>query len=290
MRAGGDAGRQTWRIGVRETGTDRACGCAGGGGHGRTRPRGRAGRSVARFAPRRVGRCYSNPWRRLQHRQLPGRKPSCMSPIHGCDGTCVGAGCRAPRTRPGDPVTSFLVLIAALAPAWPIRQMALFELEPARDVWLRLTLFGGVLYLIASGEYWLACIGLWFVCRWQGTDQLASLVTWIAIGAGWFALRSAPSGLYHWLPTVWSLIAYYQVGVMLYRLKDYRALRRIGESRPRIMLGSAAAGSMFFALLAPLAPVWALPAVALGLVGTCSWLAFLASGAALLWLHPSTWL
>lgn len=173
-----------------------------------------------------------------------------------------------------------VVLAAILAPLLPLTMISQAEVVKVRDWWLLGILATGSLWLIGHGDVWLGLIGLWFLWHWRSPALVPSLVSWTGVGATWFLFQTIPRELAGWLPVGWALIAYGQVGVMLW------TLRRYGWHRPKGTFGSPAATALFFAMLAPVCPWWGYPALAVGLGLTCSILAFLAVGASLVWLEP----
>lgn len=189
-------------------------------------------------------------------------------------------------------MTLLIALAAMLAPAMPIRMISTRELVKLRNWWLLATLSLGALALAWQGEVWLALMAGWYAARWRAPEQHAGLLTWVAIGATWFLLRSLPADLFGYLPWGWLAVAGYHVGVCLWVActmpSPYARRPLLGLWRTKAFQGSPAITALFFALVSPFCPWWAWPALAIGLYLTWSWLAFIGVAVGLAVLHP-TW-
>jgi hypothetical protein len=180
-----------------------------------------------------------------------------------------------------------------LAPALPIPLVSVRHLAAIRDIWLRGVLLLGALALAWHGDVWLACMACWYVCRWRSTDLHASLITWVAIGATWYGLRSLPAWAWDYIPYVWLAIMVGHVGMMLYMQatlpKDHPFWSRktlLEIKRVKSTLGSPAISAISLALMAPFCPWWLWPVLAVGLYITWSWLAFIGVAVGLAWTYP----
>jgi hypothetical protein len=169
-------------------------------------------------------------------------------------------------------VSLLVALGAALAPGAPIPFVATRYLAAIRDLWIRCVLALGALALGWAGEWWLALIALWFTLRFKSPDQHASLLTWVAIGATWFGLRSIPAWGWTYLPWVWLAIMTGQVALIVYRQyqlpRDHPFFNRatLGNiKRVNATHGSPAITALSFALTAPFCPWWLWPVLGVGL-------------------------
>ncbi len=205
-------------------------------------------------------------------------------------------------------MTALLVALgAALAPGMPIAMISMRELTKLRNWWLLAVLTLGAVWLVAAGEAWLGCIAVWYAVRWgnphvipgeHGPDAAQEkrirpgLITWVGIGATWFLLRSMPSWAWDWLPTAWLVVAAYHVFVCAYvswtKPSPYERRALFGLWRTKGTQGSPAITALFFALVAPFAPWWFWPVLAVGLYLTWSWLALIGVAAGLTVLYPAS--
>jgi hypothetical protein len=132
------------------------------------------------------------------------------------------------------------------------------------------------------GEFWLACMAVYFLCRWRSPDLLPHLLTWIAVAGTWFAALAVVPLVRDWLPWAFTAVACGQVALCI---EDAWSRR----SRATGTMGSPVLTACFLALTLPFwgaFPWWTWPIPAAGLLLTHSWLAFLASGVALGMLAP----
>lgn len=173
-------------------------------------------------------------------------------------------------------MTALLALVAAI----PIQRISIGQLTRARDLWLLLALGASILWLLPR-EPWLAAMACYFLIFWplRGVELLPSLVTWVAIAGTWFALRE--SGVLPYLPWWWLVVAVQQVGVMVWQRF------KLGEPASGL-LGQRTIAAGYLAIVAPFAPWWLWPVLALGLVLTESWLALGATIIGLGVLHPAS--
>jgi hypothetical protein len=184
-------------------------------------------------------------------------------------------------------MTLVLVLAAALAPALALRYISGAELSYARDRWLMVVLALGVV-ILAPAHLWLAVLAFWHLCAWPRMPApwtiRSSVVTWSAIGATWWVLRSIPRGF----PFYFDAIAAVWIGFALVQVL-LLVIDRQRTTRPKGSFGSPANTAMYIALVAPFmpGPGWLL--LSIGLYLTWSWLAFLGVAAGLVWLYPSAW-
>lgn len=167
---------------------------------------------------------------------------------------------------------------AALIPAIPLIQVSTSQLAKARSYWLLGLLTAGICYL-AWTELWLALIGVAFLCRWRTHEPMPSLFQWGAIGAMWGLLLQIPAAAYDWIALGWMGVAVWQAVILSQRWWVIRK-RMVGS------LGSPAITGMYLALVLPLAPLWLVPAFALGFVFTSSVLALMAVAVAAVWMEP----
>ena len=188
-------------------------------------------------------------------------------------------------------MTGLLVALgAALAPALPTRMISTRELSRIRDQWLLGTLALGTVWL-AWYEPWLAIMGAWHLFKWRSPAALPGLVTWGAIGATWFLLRSMPGWAWDWIPWAWLLIAAGHVGFCVYfnvtTTSPYQRKPLFGWWRTKATQGSPAITALYFALMAPFCPWWGWPILAVGLYLTWSWLAFIGVGVGMAMMYPA---
>jgi hypothetical protein len=191
-------------------------------------------------------------------------------------------------------VSLLVALGAALAPGAPIPFVATRYLAAIRDLWIRCVLALGALALGWAGEWWLALIALWFTLRFKSPDQHASLLTWVAIGATWFGLRSIPAWGWTYLPWVWLAIMTGQVALIVYRQyqlpRDHPFFNRatLGNiKRVNATHGSPAITALSFALTAPFCPWWLWPVLGVGLYCQWSWLSFIGVVVGMSWAYPA---
>lgn len=177
-----------------------------------------------------------------------------------------------------------LSLAVGLLPANPIRVVARPEMAAARDRWLRALLLLGGAWLATRGEVWLAVLAIWVLCRWRDIGLHPTLVFWASVGATWGLLRTLSASAFEWIAWGWLVIA--AAHVMLCVQTWYRNGAKITR-RGKGLLGSPVLTSFLFVLVAPLCPWWGWPVLAVGLLVTCSWTAFLALGVVALWMIPS---
>ena len=179
-----------------------------------------------------------------------------------------------------------IALAAALAPLIPLPIVTGRLVADARARWLLGVLTVGIVWL-APRELWLALIGLWYLIRWpaEGNEGkwLGSLLQWIAVGVTWALLLQIPAAAWPWLPWAWLAVAGWQVW-------QTAASRWRWGGRQKGSLGSPVITSLYLALVAAFCPWWGWPVLALGLALVSSMLAFVAVGAALVWLWPGLWL
>lgn len=181
----------------------------------------------------------------------------------------------------GDRVIYLTALAAALMPAIPLVQVSTAQLAKARSYWL-LGLLTLAICWLAWSELWLALIGFAFLCRWRSPAELPSLVAWGGVAASWFLLLHIPRDLYDWIVLGWLAVALWQVGVLMDRYARMRR-RMVGT------FGSPVLTGLYLAAVLPLAPLWVVPILGIGLVLTSSIAAGGAVAVAMVWRFPWTW-
>ena len=182
-------------------------------------------------------------------------------------------------------VWSVVAVIAfALAPWVPVWRISDRYLKEARNTWLLATLGVAAVWL-ATVEPMFAFVALGLMIRWRSHRLLPSLVTWSAIAGMWFAMQAMPREFLRWLPYAWLAAGACQ-GLLLF--DEWMDDRRVGGT-----IGQRTLTGAYCALVFPFAiePSWAtgaIPFLLLGLLITCSWLAFVALFAGLAVLEPWT--
>lgn len=188
-------------------------------------------------------------------------------------------------------MTILVLLAAALAPSLSVSMISMPEVIRIRDTWLLTVLALGAVWLAFAGEVWLALMALWYLIGWRSPARHAGLLTWVAIGATWFMLRSLPPWAWTWLPWAWLTIAAIHVARCAWLAwcmpSPYERRALFGLWRTKAWQGSPAITAIFFALVAPFCPWWGWPVLGLGLYLTWSWLAFIGVATGLAVLYPA---
>ncbi len=185
---------------------------------------------------------------------------------------------------------TLLAAAAALVPANPVPAVTQALMARARDRYFLGVLAVGAVWLAWIGEWWLAGMALWFLIRWRSADVQKHIVTWVAIGATWGLLRQIPAPMLEWVPYGWMAVACWHVGLSLYLARHHGDpyKRKKISPRSRGALGSPVITAMFFALVAPFAPWWFWPVLAVGFYMTFSGLAVFAVLVEFAVLYPWT--
>lgn len=158
-------------------------------------------------------------------------------------------------------MTWLVALCASLAPFLPVPQLTTDHLRRARDWWLRGTLLAAGLWLTMA-EPVFAPLAFWFSWRWRSHRELGPLVAWMAVAAGWFAVRAVPRATLEVVPLAWVAWGVVTVGILEWQRR--RLNPEEGRS-PSGTFGQRTMAAAYLALCLPFAPWGLWPALGLGL-------------------------
>ena len=190
-------------------------------------------------------------------------------------------------------MTLLVAFLAAIIPFNAVPIVTNQAMAQARDRWLLCVLALTVLWLVVTGTYWLALMGLWFVLEWprRGSTLLEHMVPWIAIGASWFMLRAIPDWCWEYIAEAWVVAAIWQSWLCVW---NYWRMEWPKDNRPRLgnrtkgSFGSPVLTGIALSAMVPLSPVWLFPLVLPGVYLTFSFTCLLGISIGLAWMYPPT--
>lgn len=140
-------------------------------------------------------------------------------------------------------------------------------------------------------ETWAGFIVLSLLIRWRNPSLLPTLATWAGLGVVWALVPSLDArALMH----AWASLGMLLAVVCTYQAVSCWWLGKGGTRRAGGWLISRSIAAASLSLAFPLALAWHpvfAGVIGVGLIATASWLAWIAAGVALVWMHPAAaWL
>lgn len=193
-------------------------------------------------------------------------------------------------------MTAALVILAAMVPGLVMWSVAPPQRRRARAWWLIGVTVGAACY-VAPLEPWLAVLAAGLLVWWvQESDEFIGqlgdvdlfpvLGSWLAITATWFLVRAIPPEHAVLILVGWGLIGWAEAHVMLWE----RVFRTDPRRAPHAGWGQRMYAGGVLALLCCVLPLWAWPALLIGLfLSGPSWLGCLALAAGSVVRWPAWW-